>query len=100
MVDAVTRLHRTGATLTVVAMAFLLVVSSVVPLRAWAQTPTDAMRDFFGAVNLALTDPRTADRPVEKLSKPPSLVAPATPRRGSIGAGARGLDRGRGRARS
>jgi phospholipid transport system substrate-binding protein len=33
----------------------------------WAGEPTDAMRDFFGAVNLVLTDPRTEDQPIEKL---------------------------------
>lgn len=35
--------------------------------RAWAGAPTDAMRDFFGAVNVALTDPRTEDQPLERL---------------------------------
>ena len=96
------------------------------------------MRDFFGAVNLALTDPRTADRPVEKLqairrhvdeifdSREAAILAlgrewsPRTAleqnefvthfadllersfvsRVAGKGAGARGLDRGRGRARS
>ena len=35
--------------------------------RAWAGAPTDAMRDFFGAVNVVLTDPRTEDQPLERL---------------------------------
>ena len=34
---------------------------------AAAGAPTDALRDFFGAVNVVLDDPRTADQPVEKL---------------------------------
>jgi ABC-type transporter MlaC component len=67
MVDAVKRLHRTGATLSVLALAFPLAVSPVAPLRAWAGAPTDAMRDFFGAVNVVLTDPRTDGQPMEKL---------------------------------
>ncbi|HEX2440112.1 MAG TPA: ABC transporter substrate-binding protein [Methylomirabilota bacterium] len=32
-----------------------------------AGEPTDTMRDFFGAVNLVLADPRTEDQPLEKL---------------------------------
>ena len=65
MVDAVKRLHRTGVTLTVLALS--LVVSPVAPLRAWAGAPTDAVRDFFGSVNVVLTDPRTEGQPMEKL---------------------------------
>jgi phospholipid transport system substrate-binding protein len=34
---------------------------------ARAGEPTDTMRDFFGAVNLVLADPRTEDQPLEKL---------------------------------
>jgi phospholipid transport system substrate-binding protein len=33
----------------------------------WAGEPTDTMRDFFGAVNLVLADPRTDGQPTEKL---------------------------------
>jgi phospholipid transport system substrate-binding protein len=29
--------------------------------------PTDALKDFFGAVNVLLTDPRTEDQPLERL---------------------------------
>jgi phospholipid transport system substrate-binding protein len=45
----------------------LMLVFSLEATRAWAGTPTDAMRDFFGAVNVALTDPRTEDQPLERL---------------------------------
>jgi phospholipid transport system substrate-binding protein len=33
----------------------------------WAGEPTDAIRDFFGAVNLVITDPGTENQPIEKL---------------------------------
>ena len=33
----------------------------------WAGTPTDALRDFFGAVNVVLTDPATEQQPFERL---------------------------------
>jgi ABC-type transporter MlaC component/cell division septation protein DedD len=48
----------------VFALALLVSVSAT---GVWAGEPTDTMRDFFGAVNLALTDPRTEDQPAEKL---------------------------------
>ena len=35
--------------------------------EAWAGAPTDAMRDFFGAVNVVLTDPATEEQPQERL---------------------------------
>jgi len=34
---------------------------------AWAGAPTDAIRDFFNAANVVLTDPRTEDQPLERL---------------------------------
>jgi ABC-type transporter MlaC component len=33
----------------------------------WAGAPTDALRDFFGAVNVVLTDPATEQQPFERL---------------------------------
>jgi phospholipid transport system substrate-binding protein len=45
----------------------LTLVFSLGATRAWAGAPTDAMRDFFGAVNVVLTDPRTEDQPLERL---------------------------------
>ncbi len=45
----------------------LMLALSVGATRAWAGAPTDAMRDFFGAVNVVLTDPRTEDQPLERL---------------------------------
>jgi phospholipid transport system substrate-binding protein len=59
----VRRLDRTGAALTVLTLASSLAISSV----AWAGAPTDTMRDFFGAVNAVLTDPRTEDEPLQRL---------------------------------
>jgi phospholipid transport system substrate-binding protein len=43
----------------------LLVMASVP--AGWAGEPTDTLRDFFGAVNLVLTDAGTDDQPTEKL---------------------------------
>jgi phospholipid transport system substrate-binding protein len=57
---ALSRLCRSIA----VALALLWGVSAA---GVWAAEPTDAVRDFFGAVNLVLADPRTEDQPVEKL---------------------------------
>jgi phospholipid transport system substrate-binding protein len=37
------------------------------PPDASAGPPTDALRDFFAAVNVVLNDSRTADQPMEKL---------------------------------
>jgi len=37
------------------------------PGAADAGAPTDALKDFFGAVNVVLKDPRTEDQPLEKL---------------------------------
>jgi phospholipid transport system substrate-binding protein len=48
----------------VFALALLVVASAT---GVWAGEPTDTMRDFFGAVNLVLTDPRTDDQPAAKL---------------------------------
>jgi phospholipid transport system substrate-binding protein len=48
----------------VFALALLVIVSAT---GVWAGEPTDTLRDFFGAVNLVLTDPRTEDQPAEKL---------------------------------
>jgi phospholipid transport system substrate-binding protein len=45
----------------------LMLTLSLGATRAWAAAPTDAMRDFFGAVNVELTDPRTEDQPLERL---------------------------------
>jgi len=45
----------------------LMLALSLGATRAWAGAPTDAMRDFFGAVNVVLTDPRTEDQPLERL---------------------------------
>lgn len=42
-------------------------IFSVTPPTAWAGAPTDAMRDFFAAVNMVLADPRTEDQPLERL---------------------------------
>ena len=33
----------------------------------WAGAPTDALRDFFGGVNVVLTDPATEQQPFERL---------------------------------
>jgi phospholipid transport system substrate-binding protein len=43
------------------------VASTVAPPPALAGAPTDAMRDFFAAINVVLTDPRTEDQPLERL---------------------------------
>jgi ABC-type transporter MlaC component len=67
MVNAVKGPHRGCTTLTALALASSLVVSSVVPPRAEAGAPTDTMRDFFAAVNVVLADSRTDDQPMEKL---------------------------------
>jgi phospholipid transport system substrate-binding protein len=45
----------------------LMLTLSLGATPAWAGAPTDAMRDFFGAVNVVLTDPRTEDQPLERL---------------------------------
>jgi len=45
----------------------LAVVDTTCARDASAGAPTDALRDFFGAVNVVLNDPRTADQPMEKL---------------------------------
>ena len=45
----------------------LMLAFSLGAARAWAGAPTDAARDFFGAVNVVLTDPRTEDQPLERL---------------------------------
>jgi phospholipid transport system substrate-binding protein len=45
----------------------LALLVGVTVTGVWAGEPTDTMRDFFGAVNLVLTDPGTDDRPGDKL---------------------------------
>jgi len=35
--------------------------------NAWAGAPTDALRDFFGGVNIVLADPATEQQPFERL---------------------------------
>ncbi len=37
------------------------------PSSVWAGAPTDALRDFFGGVNIVLTDPATEQQPFERL---------------------------------
>ncbi|HEX6212409.1 MAG TPA: ABC transporter substrate-binding protein, partial [Methylomirabilota bacterium] len=61
------RRYRVSPTLTALALASSLVVSPAVPPRAEAGAPTDALREFFGAVNVVLADPRTESQPLEKL---------------------------------
>ena len=45
----------------------VVVVGLLAPSQARAGAPTDAMRDFFGAVNVVLNDPATEDQPLERL---------------------------------
>jgi ABC-type transporter MlaC component len=60
-----------GLAVTPVLVSSLLAVWSLVvvavPGVASAGEPTDALKDFFGAVNVVLKDPRTEDQPLEKL---------------------------------
>jgi len=63
----VRRLRRRVTALTAIVLASSLVASTVAPPPALAGAPTDAMRDFFAAVNVVLTDPRTEDQPMERL---------------------------------
>jgi ABC-type transporter MlaC component len=51
----------------VVLVLAVIVVDTTCARDASAGAPTDALRDFFGAVNVVLNDPRTADQPMEKL---------------------------------
>jgi len=45
-----------------------LLLATVLPIAsASADTPSDALRDFFGAVNVVLLDPATEDQPMERL---------------------------------
>jgi phospholipid transport system substrate-binding protein len=60
----VTRLLVSPRRLAVIALALCW---SVTATSAWAGAPTDALRDFFGAVNIVLADPRIEDQPVERL---------------------------------
>jgi phospholipid transport system substrate-binding protein len=64
MVDAVKR--RSAALTALVVLAPLLLFAGR-PGATWAGEPTDAMQDFFAAVNLVLNDPRTEGRPLERL---------------------------------
>ena len=47
---------------TALGLSVLTAASSV-----WAGAPTDALRDFFGGVNIVLTDPATEQEPFERL---------------------------------
>jgi ABC-type transporter MlaC component len=47
---------------TALGLSLLSAASSV-----WAGAPTDALRDFFGGVNIVLTDPATEQQPFERL---------------------------------
>jgi len=44
-----------------------LTLATVAAPRAEAGPPTDALRDFFGAVNVVLNDPTTEEKPLERL---------------------------------
>ena len=55
-----------GATPVVVALVVLLAAAAL-PAVARAGEPTDAMRDFFGAVNVVLNDPTTEGQPMDRL---------------------------------
>jgi ABC-type transporter MlaC component/cell division septation protein DedD len=48
-------------------LAAAVLVTVALPALARAGEPTDALRDFFGAVNLVLSDPTTEQQPVERL---------------------------------
>src|SRR5437667_5191599 len=53
-------------------MRFLVVglavtLATLAASRAEAGAPTDALRDFFGAVNVVLSDPTTEAQPLERL---------------------------------
>jgi ABC-type transporter MlaC component len=50
-----------------VGFGVVMLVLTVGAVDAGAGAPTDALKDFFGAVNVVLRDPRTADQPLEKL---------------------------------
>ena len=45
----------------------LLLTVAARSVAASAGAPTDAMRDFFGAVNVTLSDPTTEEQPMERL---------------------------------
>jgi phospholipid transport system substrate-binding protein len=45
----------------------LLLALAARPVAASAGAPTDAMRDFFAAVNVTLSDPTTEEQPMERL---------------------------------
>jgi phospholipid transport system substrate-binding protein len=55
---------RTLSRLLLVAVVLLAIA---LPAVARAGEPTDALRDFFGAVNLVLNDPTTEQQPLERL---------------------------------
>src|SRR6266850_1656094 len=55
-----------GATPLVVALVVVLAVVAR-PAVARAGEPTDALRDFFGAVNVVLNDPTTERQPMDRL---------------------------------
>ena len=60
-------LPRACARLLALTLCGSLVLAGVAPQPAWAGAPTDTMRDFFGAVNIVLANPRTEDQPLERL---------------------------------
>jgi len=45
----------------------LVLLAVALPAAARAGAPTDALRDFFGAVNVVLSDPTTEQQPLERL---------------------------------
>ncbi|HTO10285.1 MAG TPA: ABC transporter substrate-binding protein [Candidatus Binatia bacterium] len=45
----------------------VLLAALALPAGARAGEPTDALRDFFGAVNVVLNDPTTEEQPMERL---------------------------------
>ncbi len=60
-------LQRACARFLALTLSGSLVLAGVAPQPAWAGAPTDAMRDFFGAVNVVLSNPGTEDQPLERL---------------------------------
>jgi ABC-type transporter MlaC component len=48
-------------------MPFVVALVLLAPAGALAGEPTDALRDFFGAVNVILNDPTTEEQPLERL---------------------------------
>jgi phospholipid transport system substrate-binding protein len=59
--------HGRSTRIAALVVACSLLLAALPVQRAEAGAPTDAMRDFFAAVNLVLSDPRTEDQPMERL---------------------------------